>query len=155
MCVDARALDGELARLGASEIVLIEGSSLDVAGARSFDKAAFSSQRAEARLKGLFGVATLDGFGSFSRAELSAIGGLLAYLDHAGQGRLPHLAPPVHIAPGSHMAIDAGDPREPRDHRNHERQPGRQPAAQHRPHSHWRGCAPARRRSCNASTGPR
>jgi DNA mismatch repair protein MutS len=107
MCVDARALDGELARLGASEIVLIEGSSLDVAGARSFDKAAFSSQRAEARLKGLFGVATLDGFGSFSRAELSAIGGLLAYLDHAGQGRLPHLAPPVHIAPGSHMAIDA------------------------------------------------
>lgn len=67
----------------------------------------FPSQRAEARLKGLFGVATLDGFGSFSRAELSAIGGLLAYLDHAGQGRLPHLAPPVHIAPGSHMAIDA------------------------------------------------
>lgn len=107
MSVDAGSLDAELARLGGSEIVIAEGSTLDIVGGHSFDKAAFSSTRAEARLKSLFGVATLDGFGSFSRAELSAIGGLLTYLDHAGQGRLPHLAPPVHIAPGSHMAIDA------------------------------------------------
>lgn len=107
MSVDAGALDAELARLGASEIVIAEGSALDVVAAHPFENAAFSSTRAEARLKALFGVATLEGFGSFSRAELSAIGGLLAYLDHAGQGRLPHLAPPVHIAPGSHMAIDA------------------------------------------------
>ena len=106
MTIDESALAAELARLGASEIVLAEGSTL-VAEAHPFDKAAFSSARAEARLKALFGVATLDGFGSFSRAELSAIGGLLAYLDYAGQGKLPHLAPPVHIAPGTHMAIDA------------------------------------------------
>ena len=91
MSVDAGALDAELARLGASEIVIAEGSALDVVAAHPFENAAFSSTRAEARLKALFGVATLDGFGSFSRAELSAIGGLLAYLDHAGQGRLPHL----------------------------------------------------------------
>ena len=107
MSVDGTALGAELARLGASEIVVAEGCALDVPGAHMFDKAAFSSARAEARLKSLFGVATLDGFGSFCRAELAAIGGLLGYLDHAGQGRLPHLAPPVHIAPGSHMAIDA------------------------------------------------
>ncbi|MDQ4419924.1 DNA mismatch repair protein MutS [Sphingobium sp. DEHP117] len=107
MSVDSAALSAELARLGASEIVVAEGCALDVPGAHMFDKAAFSSARAEARLKGLFGVATLDGFGSFCRAELAAIGGLLGYLDHAGQGRLPHLAPPIHIAPGSHMAIDA------------------------------------------------
>jgi len=107
MTVDEGALAAELARLGASEVVLAEGSSLDLSEAHVFDKSAFSSMRAEARLKALFGVATLDGFGSFGRGELSAIGGLLAYLDHAGQGRLPHLAPPVHIAPGSHMAIDA------------------------------------------------
>ena len=107
MSVDAGSLDAELARLGASEIVLAEGSNLDLSGGHIFDRSAFSSSKAEARLKSLFGVATLDGFGNFSRAELSAIGGLLAYLDHAGQGRLPHLAPPVHIAPGSHMAIDA------------------------------------------------
>ena len=112
MTVDAAALQAEIARLGASEIVIANGSALDVAGrqgagAHGFDRGAFSSQRAEARLKAMFGVATLDGFGSFGRAELAAIGGLLSYLDHAGQGTLPHLAPPVHIAPGSHMAIDA------------------------------------------------
>lgn len=107
MTVDAASLPAEIARLGASEIVLAEGSALDVPGAHGFDRAAFSSARAQARLKDLFGVATLDGFGSFGRAELSAIGGLVAYLDHAGQGTLPHLTPPVHIAPGSHMAIDA------------------------------------------------
>lgn len=107
MTVDASALPAELARIGASEIVVADGSTLDIGPAHGFDRAAFSSARAEARLKALFGVATLDGFGTFGRAELSAIGGLLAYLDHAGQGRLPHLSPPVHIAPGSHMAIDA------------------------------------------------
>ncbi|MCB2015364.1 MAG: DNA mismatch repair protein MutS [Sphingobium sp.] len=107
MTVDLAALPAELARLGASEIVVAEGSLLDIAGSHGFDKSAFSSVKAEARLKSLFGVATLDGFGTFGRAELSAIGGLLTYLDHAGQGTLPHLAPPVHIAPGSHMAIDA------------------------------------------------
>lgn len=107
MTVDAATLSAELARLGASEVVVAQGSALDIDAAHEFDKAAFSSTRAETRLKSLFGVATLDGFGSFSRAELSAIGGLIAYLDHAGQGRLPHLARPVHLAPGGHMAIDA------------------------------------------------
>lgn len=107
MTVDGASLSAEIARLGASEIVIGEGSALGVADAHGFDKGAFSPARAEARLKALFGVATLDGFGGFGRAELSAIGGLLSYLDHAGQGTLPHLAPPVHIAPGSHMAIDA------------------------------------------------
>ena len=107
MTVEAASLIAEIARLGASEIVMAEGSALDLPEAHGFDRAAFSSARAEARLKDLFGVATLDGFGAFGRAELSAIGGLIAYLDHAGQGTLPHLTPPVHIAPGSHMAIDA------------------------------------------------
>src|SRR3546814_14903640 len=36
----------------------------------------FDSARGEARLKALFGIATLDGFGSFSRAALAAAGGL-------------------------------------------------------------------------------
>jgi len=107
MTLDRAVLAAEIARLGASEIVVAQGSALDLPEAHEFDRAAFSSTRAEARLKDMFGVATLDGFGGFGRAELSAIGGLLAYLDHAGQGVLPHLSPPVHIAPGTHMAIDA------------------------------------------------
>jgi DNA mismatch repair protein MutS len=67
----------------------------------------FESLSGERRLKSLFGVATLDGFGGFSRAELSAIAGLLAYLDHVGKGSLPFLEPPTKRSPSDHMAIDA------------------------------------------------
>lgn len=100
-------LPAELARLRPSEIVVPEGLALDLPEAHPFDRAAFSSNRAESALKRLFGVATLDGFGQFSRAELAAMGGLVSYLDHAGKGTLPFLAPPVRKASGTHVAIDA------------------------------------------------
>ncbi|MCC4253471.1 MAG: DNA mismatch repair protein MutS [Pseudomonadota bacterium] len=100
-------LPAELARLRPSETVVAEGSPLDVAGAHPFDRAAFSSSRAQDALQRLFGVATLDGFGQFGRAELAAMGGLVAYLDHAGKGTLPFLAPPLRKASGAHVAIDA------------------------------------------------
>ncbi|MGB3932017.1 MAG: DNA mismatch repair protein MutS, partial [Sphingobium sp.] len=100
-------LPAELARLRPSETVVAEGSALDVADCHMFDRAAFSSTRAEEALKRLFGVATLDGFGQFGRAELAAMGGLVAYLDHAGKGTLPFLAPPLRKATGAHVAIDA------------------------------------------------
>ncbi len=100
-------LAAELARLRPSEIVLPEGLDIDLAEAHLFDRTAFSSNRAEGALKRLFGVATLDGFGRFSRAELAAMGGLIAYLDHAGKGTLPFLAPPVRKTSGAHVAIDA------------------------------------------------
>jgi DNA mismatch repair protein MutS len=60
-----------------------------------------------ARLKGLFGVATLDGFGDFSKAELAAAAGLLSYLDHVGKGSLPFLSPPIRLQASDHMLIDA------------------------------------------------
>lgn len=97
----------ELARLRPSEIIVPEGIDIDLPDAHPFDRNAFSSSRAEAALKRLFGVATLDGFGQFSRAELAAMGGLIGYLDHAGKGTLPFLAPPVRKAGGDHVAIDA------------------------------------------------
>jgi DNA mismatch repair protein MutS len=105
--VDRSSVAAELARLRASEIVLAEGSALDVPGAYMFGRAGFDSGRAEAALKRLYGVATLDGFGAFGRAELAAMGGLIAYLDHAGKGRLPFLEVPVRRHAGYHMAIDA------------------------------------------------
>jgi DNA mismatch repair protein MutS len=71
------------------------------------DAREFDSTRGEAKLKALHGVATLDGFGAFSRAELAAAGGLLAYLDHAGKGTVPFLSAPVRRAEAGHMAIDA------------------------------------------------
>ncbi|WP_019053155.1 DNA mismatch repair protein MutS [Sphingobium xenophagum] len=100
-------LPAELARLRPSETVVAEGATLDIADAHMFDRAAFSSSRAETALKRLFGVATLDGFGQFSRAELAAMGGLIGYLDHAGKGTLPFLAPPLRQTSGGHVAIDA------------------------------------------------
>ncbi|KFG88529.1 DNA mismatch repair protein MutS [Sphingobium herbicidovorans NBRC 16415] len=103
----AADLPAELARLRPSEIVVPDGLTLDLADSHPFDRTAFSSNRAETALKRLFGVATLDGFGQFGRAELAAMGGLVGYLDHAGKGTLPFLAPPVRKASGAHVAIDA------------------------------------------------
>jgi DNA mismatch repair protein MutS len=105
--VPRNALEAEIARLRASEIIVAHGCELDISGIHFFDKAAFSSASAQGRLKALFGLTTIDSLGDFTRAELAAIGGLLGYLDHVGQGTLPHLAPPVRRAPGTHMAIDA------------------------------------------------
>ena len=97
-------LDAELARLAAAEIIVPEGLAM-VGHARP--RADFDSIGGEARLKKLFGVATLDGFGGLSRAHLAASGGLLAYLDHAGKGALPFISAPVMRAASDHMLIDA------------------------------------------------
>ncbi|UAK26499.1 DNA mismatch repair protein MutS [Sphingomonas nostoxanthinifaciens] len=99
------ALEAELARLDAAEVVAPEGfagTHRPLTTATGFDSAA-----AERRLKTLFQVATLDGWGEFGRAELAAAGGLLAYLDRAGQGSLPFLSPPVRRQASDHMMIDA------------------------------------------------
>ena len=70
-------------------------------------RAISTAARGEARLKALFGVATLDGFGQFSRAALAAAGGLVAYLEHTAKGALPFLRPPRVSRTDACMAIDA------------------------------------------------
>lgn len=102
--VSPDGLDAELARLGATEIIVPDGARLDgqVRPVHDFDAA-----DGERRLKALFGVSTLDGFGGFSRAELAATGGLLSYLEHVSKGALPFLAPPVKVGEADHMMIDA------------------------------------------------
>ena len=102
----ADRLGAALARLGASEVVAADGwadAPLDATPRPARD---FASDPGEARLKAVHGVATLDGFGSFSRAMLAAAGGLIAYLDHAGRGSLPLLLPPVLRAGEAHLAMD-------------------------------------------------
>src|SRR5256885_2880127 len=49
------------------------------------------SQSAERTLKALYGVAVLDGLGQFTRAELSAAGALVAYLELTQKGKFPAL----------------------------------------------------------------
>ncbi|HWT11259.1 MAG TPA: DNA mismatch repair protein MutS [Allosphingosinicella sp.] len=100
--VAAAALEAELARLSAAEIVSPE----PIAGAQE-RRTGFDSLLAERRLKEKFGVATLDGFGAFDRAALCAAGGLLAYLDEVARDALPFLRPPVALSQGDHMMIDA------------------------------------------------
>jgi DNA mismatch repair protein MutS len=100
------ALGAALARLGASEIVAPEewGEAPDRAIRRSPRE--FASDEGEARLRASHGVATLDGFGCFTRAMLAAAGGLLAYLDHVGRGNMPLLLPPVARAADGALAMD-------------------------------------------------
>src|SRR3954454_7085647 len=97
-------LAAELARLSPAETI----ADTSVSGIRtSAGKGGFDSLAGERALKSRFGLATLDGLGSPSRAELAAAGGLLSYLDatHKGAGIL--LAPPRQVARAAHMAIDA------------------------------------------------
>ena len=95
-----------LARLQASEVIGADGGAATGATVLR-PRAEFDSAAGEARLKRLYGVATLDGFGQWSRAGLAAAGGLVAYLQHAAKGTLPFLRPPVLRRAGEAMAIDA------------------------------------------------
>ena len=102
----ADRLGAALARLGPSEVVAPEDWDARPAEAIERGRQDFASDAGEARLKAVHGVATLDGFGAFTRPMLAAAGGLLAYLDHAGRGKLPLLLPPVARESDSAMAMD-------------------------------------------------
>ena len=101
----AQGLGAELARLAAAEVIAAEGSDAPANVWRP--RGDFESGAGEARLKRLYGVATLDGFGQFGRAMLAAAGGLVAYLDHTAKGALPFLRPPRLSSAHAAMAIDA------------------------------------------------
>ena len=100
------AVGAALARLGASELVTPEDWEHAPEDAIERPRHDFASDEGEARLKALHGVATLDGFGNFSRTMLAAAGGLVAYLDHVGRGKLPFLQPPVARAGQATLAMD-------------------------------------------------
>jgi len=63
-------------------------------------------QAAEARLKRLYGVDTLDGFGALSGAEIAALGLIAAHLETTQAGRMPALSPPRRAGEADVMAID-------------------------------------------------
>ncbi|RWR47328.1 DNA mismatch repair protein MutS [Sinirhodobacter ferrireducens] len=105
----------ELARLAPREVLVSELREADCAEIVSDLKAAltplarasFDSQGAERRLLGLFSVGSLDAFGSFSRAEISAMGAIVDYLELTQRGKLPLLRRPLREEAGSLMQIDA------------------------------------------------
>ena len=66
----------------------------------------FDSEAARKRLQDFYAVATLDSFGDFSRAEISGLGGLVAYLELTQKTAIPKLDFPKRIATGGMLEID-------------------------------------------------
>lgn len=109
-------LGADLARISPRELVLPEGvlaraelrlaiEQVDTA-LTPLPSLRFDSSSGERRLKQALGVAALDAYGAFTRAELAAAGALLDYVEVTQCGRLPRLDPPVKQVPASLMAID-------------------------------------------------
>ena len=105
----------ELFRLTPSEVLIIDNTDYDIidaieesgATATLRGKSAFDSISGEERLKSLFAVASLEAFGSFGRAQVSALGSIAEYLDATQKGKLPILRPPVIELKENSMRIDS------------------------------------------------
>ena len=96
-------LKSELARLDPAETIC-DRSITGIAAQAG--KGGFDSLAGERALKARFAVATLDGFGELSRAELAAAGGLLHYLDSTQKGAGVFLAAPRRVSRDEYVAID-------------------------------------------------
>ncbi|NND19214.1 MAG: DNA mismatch repair protein MutS [Silicimonas sp.] len=113
-CAPAR-FSPELSRLRPREVLVSEshGAILEDAmvdtetSVTPLSPVSFDSQSARRRLCSLYGVESLDGFGSFSRAEIAALGAIVDYLDLTQKGKLPLLRPPVQESASACMQIDA------------------------------------------------
>jgi len=66
----------------------------------------FDSASAPARIARFFEVATPDAFGAFSRAELSAVSGIIAYVEKTQKAGRPPLSRPEREEQGSSLFID-------------------------------------------------
>ncbi|MDE3026770.1 MAG: DNA mismatch repair protein MutS [Paracoccaceae bacterium] len=108
-------LGPEMARLSPREVVVSEAKEADLAGIVTefgaaltpLARASFDSTSAEKRLCGLYAVGTLESFGAFTRAEVSAMGAIVDYLELTQRGKLPLLRPPVREAANRTVQIDA------------------------------------------------
>ena len=97
-------LAAELARLSPAETI----ADSSVPGLQTnAGKGGFDSLEGVRALKTRFGLATLDGIGAPTRAELAAAGGLLTYLDATQKGAGILLDAPRRVSRSAHMVIDA------------------------------------------------
>ena len=114
---DRERLAADLARIEPSEIIVPDALFGDEAlshfwrglpaAVTPLSSAFFDSTTAETRLASHFGVATLEGFGQFSRLDLAAAAAILAYIEKTQLRERPPLAPPIAEAAGGTMLIDA------------------------------------------------
>ena len=116
LAVSRDGLASALAALGPSEILVPdrlfadEGVNAQLKAAGGFlqpmPSALAEPAASEARLKRLYGVETLDGFGALSGAEISALGLIAAHLETTQAGRVPALTAPRRAGEADVMAID-------------------------------------------------
>jgi DNA mismatch repair protein MutS len=109
-------LASALAALGPSEILVpdrlfsdeVVGAALKAGGGfvQPLPSALAEPAASEARLKRLYGVETLDGFGQLSGAEVAALGLIAAHLETTQAGRMPALTAPRRAGAADVMAID-------------------------------------------------
>ncbi len=115
MSIDHTQLSPELARLSPSEVLIREEHLDDWAELETdlglsltpIGNAAFDSANAERRLLDLYEVGSLDAFGQFDRAEISALGAIVEYLEITQKGKLPLLRSPMKETSSKTMQIDA------------------------------------------------
>ncbi|MBZ8117909.1 DNA mismatch repair protein MutS [Roseovarius sp. LXJ103] len=115
MPLGAARVGPELARLRPSEVLIADTFETDWrdtvtesgAAMTPLGRAAFDSTSSEKRLCALFGVGTLDAYGSFTQPEIAALGAVVEYLEITQKGKLPLLRPPQREALASAMQIDA------------------------------------------------
>ncbi len=108
-------LGAELARIAPAELVVSEAQFTELAHLEAdfgvalteLSRASFDSHAAEERLKTCYGVHSLDAYGRFCRAELGALGALVAYIDLTQKGKLPLLVPPRQESETAAVQIDA------------------------------------------------
>ena len=115
--IDATQVGAALARLSPGELLIADRllqrpDLFEVLGdwksiLTPLPGARFDSESGRRRLAQLYGVGTLDGFGTFGRAEYAAGGALLDYIDLTQQGKHPKLGIPRRISAGAVMEIDA------------------------------------------------
>ncbi|GGH29061.1 DNA mismatch repair protein MutS [Cribrihabitans marinus] len=116
MTISPVRLSPELARLAPAELVvadrMIEADLRDLASdlgvaVTPVSASSFDSASAERRVCALYGVGTLDSFGTFDRAEISAMGALVDYLEITQKGKLPLLQLPQKEHEDRAVQIDA------------------------------------------------
>lgn len=108
-------LGPDLARLAPRELLVSEAREREIepnmaeigVSLTPLSRGSFDSAGAERRLCEMFGVGSLDAFGAFDRAEVSAMGALVDYLHLTQRGRLPLMRPPIKEMHGGTLQIDA------------------------------------------------
>ena len=116
LACDLRDLGAALAAFRPSEVLVTDKlysdaevrPALDGSGGlvQALASAVAEPGAARTRVERLYGVASLDGFGAFEEAEVSALGLIAAYLETTQAGRIPALSPPRRAGESGFLAID-------------------------------------------------